>query len=444
MTPHPVPHPVPHPTPPRISRPTANDDAAPRGGAGLVVGASPLRPLLSHLPRIGRVARRRAPGSAPGMTVEQLRAMSVDTEPGEVTCIDFSPERVEVTPVEDPFAFLAEHRPPWVRVRWVNVVGLSDTRLIQAMQAKYHLHPLAVEDVIHVPQRPKAEVYQAQAAPGEGAEGSDGGGGGGGGGGRFERQLFIVSRMLQLKSVDQAGDVGGGGKERVDAEQVSIFLGRQTVLTIQERPGDVFNPIRERVRTRGSKLRTHAADFLVYALLDAMVDHGYPILEHLATQLNELDAIVYDTKDVDFPRRVHGIKLAVMELQRELWPMQTLVGDLLRLEGEVFEPETRTHLRDVSDHVAQLLDLLRSYRDVATSIAETYTAEQGQRMNEVMKVLTMVAAIFIPISFLAGVFGMNFDDMPYLHDPAAFKFFCIACVSLAGGMAWWFKRKGWW
>ena len=391
-------------------------------GAVVDVGTAPVRlglAGLEALPRIGRAGRRRMPGSAPGMTVEQLRAMSIDSEPAEVTCIDYSPERVERTAVEEPFSFFAESRPDWVRVRWVNVVGLSDTRLIQAMQAKYELHPLAVEDVMHVPQRPKAEVYE--------------------GTGRFDRQLFIVARMLQLK-----GGGPGANLQRVDAEQVSIFLGRETVLTIQERPGDVFEPIRERVRTRGSKLRGHGADFLVYAMLDAMVDHGYPILEHLATQLNELDAIVYDTQDPGFPRRVHTVKLAVMELQRELWPMQTLVQDLLRLEQDVFEPETRTHLRDVSDHVAQLLDLLRSYRDVAASVAESYTAEQGQRMNEVMKILTMVAAIFIPISFLAGVFGMNFDDMPGLHHPAAFVFFCVACVTIAGGMAWWFKRKGWW
>lgn len=393
------------------------------GAVGGAVGAAITSPLrLTLRPRqVRRPTAHRQVGAPPGVTPDQLRRLSLDAEPAHVSVFDYSPDRVEVQEVLDPLEFFTLPRPDWTAVRWVNICGLEDLRLISAIQQGYALHPLAVEDVLHLPQRPKAERYEST--------------------GEFAHQLFIVVRMIRLV-----------GNALAD-EQVSIFLGTHTVLTIQERVGDVFDPVRARIRTAGSMLRSGGADFLVYALLDTTVDHVFPILDRIGTRLDELDLHLYedarhaagvDVGEADFLREVHALKGQLMLLRRDLTPLQAVIAHLLRPEEDPLSDQTRTYLRDVADHVAHARDLADTYLDLSNSLLQAHMAAVSNRMNEVMKVLTMIAAVFIPISFLAGVFGMNFDNIPGLHSRNAFAFFCLSCLTLAGGMAWWFRRRGWW
>jgi magnesium transporter len=336
------------------------------------------------------------------------------TSPGlvRVTCIDYGREQVLVQEVLDLDDFLARHRPEWSAVRWIDVDGLSDPGVVKGLATKYRLHPLAIEDVLHVGQRPKVDPYPA--------------------GDELQARLFIVGRMVRM--------VG----ERLHSEQVSIFLGQKTVLTFQEQTGgDVWDPIRQRLATRGSRLRGADASFLVYSLLDAIVDQCFPILEQYGDRLEVLEDQVLERPDHETIREVRLAKRELLLLRHAVWPMREVIGSLQREPHECLSDETRVYLRDVYDHLVQIIDIVGGYREVATGLNETYMTAMGNRLNEVMKLLTIVGTIFIPITFLAGVYGMNFHHMPELETRWAYPAFWVACIALAGGMLAWLNRRGW-
>jgi len=367
---------------------------------------------LTHL-KVPRL-RKGKPGTAPGIEHDKAPTHTVTEKPPQpvtVGCIDFSKERVESHTVTDTAAFLARHREDWVHVRWVNVVGLHDLDLIRDIGKKYRLHPLALEDMVHVPQRAKAESYEADSEHGA--------------------RLFIVLQMLQL--VDGT----------LDAEQVSVFLGHNTVITFQQRTGDVWGPIRDRVQQSGSRLRQNDASFLMYALLDAVVDHCFPLIESYGDRLEDIELEVLSDPRPTTIHQVHVIKREMLLFRRQVWPMREMIGNLVREPHECLSPTTVTYLRDVQDHAVQVLDILETYREIATGLADSYMSSISNRMNEVMKVLTIIASLFIPVSFLAGVFGMNFDDLPLLHSRWGFGIFCVLCVGSIGGMLFWFRSRDW-
>jgi len=360
-----------------------------------------------HIPR----PRRARPGSRPGMTAEQLGQMEVSDEKVDVTCIDYCPAWSKRHEVEDLGAFLAEPPPPDLTVRWIDIGGVSNPRLIQSLVEKYDLHPLAVEDVMNIPQRPKMELFN---------ENSD-----------EPTRAFIVARMVRPAD------------DQVERQQVSIFLGQGIVITIQEHTDDVWDPIRERIDLPTSRLRNQDASYLVYTLLDAVVDHCYPILEKYSERLEVLEDRVMDARDVKIVHEIYSIKRELMLLARLLWPMRELVNTLVRDECDCISEHTRLFMRDVYDHVVQVLEMLETYRDVAGGLADTYHTIMGNRMNEVMKVLTIFATIFIPITFVAGVYGMNFDHIPELHFKWSYAIFWAICISIAGGMLIWFRKRKW-
>lgn len=352
------------------------------------------------------------PGARPGLAPEDLARLPTTPGGARVTCVDFSPERVESREVADLPSFLAEHRPAWSAVRWIDVAGLTDLGAIEALARKYNLHPLAVEDVLHVPQRPKCEAYPAQ--------------------GELQARLFVVARVLGLS--------GGALAE----EQVSLFVGHSTVLTFREgRAEELWGAIRRRLGSAGSKVREHDASYLAYSLLDAIVDRWFPLLEEIGDRLEQLEDEVLEKPTREAVAKVHVLRRQLLVLRHAAWPMREVIASLQREPHECLSETTRTYLRDVHDHIVQVIEMIEAYREVVSSVQETFMTATSNRMNEVMKVLTVVGTIFIPITFLAGVYGMNFRHMPELESSWTYPAFWILCAAITGGMLAWMRRRGW-
>jgi magnesium transporter len=356
--------------------------------------------------------RTTTPGAAPGIEHDEIRSLTGQPGPVCITCIDYAPENVSKQEVSDLPGFLDHHRPYWSVVRWINIDGLTDMQAIHTIATKYELHPLAVEDLLHVTQRPKIESY--------GGEGSE-----------VRSRLFIVTRMLEM--VDN----------NLHQEQVSIFLGHNTVLTFQESPGDVWDPIRKRIETRGSRLRGNDASFLVYSLLDAIVDRCFPILETYSDRAEELEKLILERASRSTINDIHKLKRDLLLMRWAIWPMREVVAILKREEHECVGDTTRVYLGDLYDHVIQIIDIIETYREIASDLTETYMSSISNRMNEIMKVLTLIGTIFIPLTFLAGVYGMNFHYFPELGQVWAYPAFWLVCVVVTVVMLLFFRRRGW-
>ncbi len=372
------------------------------------LGDDPDMPVASssRLPKIQEMT----PGAASGIEHHELTQRAGTTARVAVTCTDYSPDRVQVEQVADVADFIKRHRPQWSMVRWINIDGLTDMDVVRAFAEKYGLHPLAIEDVIQIPQRPKAEDYP--------------------GSGDHQARLFVISRMLEL--------VDG----HLHSEQISFFLGRKTLLTFQQDQGDVWDSIRQRINVKGSRLRQNDVSFLLYALLDAIIDQCFPILEFFSDQLEDMEDLVLTSGSTETIQRIHTLKRELLLLRRSIWPMREVINSLQREPHECMSDVTRTYLRDVYDNCVQIIDLLETYREFATGLTETYMSAISIRMNEIMKVLTIMGTIFIPLTFLAGVYGMNMP-IPENQSPWAYPVFWLVCFVTAGGMLLWFKRRHW-
>jgi magnesium transporter len=322
-------------------------------------------------------------GASPGIEHEDIVKLPDGSAPVYVTCIDYGPSRAQQQRIEDIEDFLVRHRPEWSVVRWINVDGLSNMSVIHALATKYELHPLAVEDLLHLRQRAKVESY--------GGDDTD-----------LRARLFIVVRMLELQD------------ERLCSDQISMFLGHSTVLTFQQEAGDVWDPIRQRIETKGSRLRTSDASFLAYSLLDAIVDQVFPILEHYGERMDALEMAILDSPQHDSLDKIHEIKRDLLLLRSVAWPVRELVLTLQRDPHECVSDATRVYLRDLYDHAVQMIEIVETYRERASDLTDSYMSGVSNRMNEIMKVLTIFSTIFIPLTFLAGVYGMNFTHFPEL------------------------------
>ena len=351
-------------------------------------------------------------GASPGIEHDEIVKLPDGPTPVLVTCIDYGPSHAERERIEDLDDFLARHRPEWSVVRWINVDGLSNMSVIHALATKYELHPLAVEDLLHLRQRAKVESYG----------GDDTG---------LRARLFIVVRMLELQD------------ERLCSDQISMFLGHSTVLTFQQEPGDVWDPIRQRIQTKGSRLRTSDASFLAYSLLDAIVDQVFPILEHYGERMDALEMAILDSPQHDSLDKIHEIKRDLLLLRSVAWPVRELVLTLQRDTHECVSDATRVYLRDLYDHAVQMIEIVETYRERASDLTDSYMSGVSNRMNEIMKVLTIFSTIFIPLTFLAGVYGMNFRHFPELDLGFAYPAFWILSAVAAGVMLLFFRRKGW-
>ncbi len=354
--------------------------------------------------------KKSKPGTPAGIELHELDHMAAVARSVRLTCIDYAPGQIQANHITDLDAFIQTHRPAWTTVRWIHVTGLTDTQTIKALAQKYELHPLAVEDMFHVPQRPKVESYEGQS--------------------EHRARIFVIARMIQLVN------------QHLRSQQISLFLGRDTVLTFQEGDDDIWKPVRHRLHTEGTRLRNADASFLFYTLIDAIVDHCFPVLEYYGDQLDTLEASVLSTPEPLQLEHIHAMRRELLLLRREIWPMREVVNFLQRDANEHLSHLTRTYMRDVYDHTIQILDIVETYREMATGIAETYLSSVNNRLNEVMKVLAVFASIFIPLNFLASVFGMNFTSMP-LHHPWLFPAFWIVCGAIALAMLLWFRARKW-
>jgi len=288
---------------------------------------------------------------------------------------------------------------------WVAVAGIGDIEAIRRIGELFQLHRLALEDVAHTHQRPKLEDYP-------------------------EHQ-FLVLRVL---------DSAHPG----ETEQMCMFLGDDFVLTFEEHPGDCFEPVRHRLRDPSSRLRKNGADYLAYALVDAVVDAYFPAMESLGDRLEVVEeAVVAGSAAAEVVRELHRARRELLVARRALWPLREVMSALMRADSARVTSDTRVYLRDVHDHVVQLLDLLENYRELGASLTELHLASASIRLNEVMKVLTLIATIFIPLTFLVGLYGMNFDHMPELHWRYSYPALLALMFGIAIGMLWWFRRRGW-
>ncbi len=352
------------------------------------------------------------PGAAPGVEHDEIAALP--SSPGQVlvTCVDYCPSQVAERKIDDLDSFLDRHRPPWVIVRWINVDGLSDMGVMRALATKYELHPLAIEDLLNLSDRPKLEPY--------GGEDSE-----------LRARLFIVARALELKD------------GRLVSHQISLFLGHNTVLTFRETASDVWGHVQQRLRIKGSRLRSHDASFLVHSLLDAIVDRCFPILEHYGNQMAQIESALLEGAQPEARARINDIKQDMLLLRWVMWPMREMVSQLQREPHECVSDDTRVYLRDLHDHVVQIIEINEIFRERASDLSDSYLSAVSNHTNQIMKVLTVIGTIFIPLTFLAGVYGMNFRHFPELSQTWAYPAFWVICVLVGVTMLALFRRKGW-
>lgn len=347
------------------------------------------------------------PGSMPGtLTIE------ADASPPVIFLIDYNETkavRIKINEPEDCLPYLDTES-----VSWVDVEGLGSENVLRRIGEVFKLHPLVLEDVVNVPQRPKIDEY--------------------------EDQVLFIARMVTPK------DSGRGFL----AEQVSLILGKHYLLTVQEEPDyDCFGPVRERIRLGKGTIRQHQADYLAYSLIDAIIDGFFPVLEDYGEALEELEDEVVANPNRQSLEKIHRIKRELLSLRRAIWPQRDAINSLIRDCNHLISDEVRVYLRDCYDHTVQVIDMVETYREVASSLMDVYVSSVGNRMNEVMKFLTIVSTIFIPLTFIAGVYGMNFDTdvSPWNMPELKWYWGYPACILVMGGIATWlilyFKRKGW-
>lgn len=347
------------------------------------------------------------PGSVPGT----LR-LAVDALPPTIIVIDYNEAnatRKQVTMPEACMPYLDNGS-----VSWVDVLGLGNQETWRQMNQVFKLHPLALEDVVNVPQRPKVEEY--------------------------EDHLVMISRMV-IPREDTTGFY---------SEQVSLILGKHYLLTVQEESEhDCFGPVRDRIRANKGIIRKQGADYLAYVLLDAIIDGFFPVLEDYGELIEELEDEVVVNPTRQTLEKIHQVKRELLTLRRAIWPQRDAINSLIRDGSDLISADVRVYLRDCYDHTIQVLDMVETYRELASSLMDVYLSSLSNRMNEVMKFLTVISTIFIPLTFIAGVYGMNFDreksplNMPELSWYWGYPACWALMIAISCGLVYSFWRRGW-
>ena len=350
-----------------------------------------------------RRKRYHPPGTQPGTL--SAHAEAGDT-PVRATAFRYDAggcEERTVSPAEIPSL-----APPAGGVLWLDVSGLSDPSAVRAIGDRFGIHPLALEDVLNVPQRSKVEWYGDC--------------------------LLVVLREVRFPD---------------PPEQVSFFLADRVVVSFQERPGDSFEPVRERLRQGKGRIRAEEADFLLYSLCDAVLDAFFPTLERLGDEVEEMEERLLISPVPETFVAIRRLKRALLEVRHAVWPARDALNLLLIEEHALIRPGTKVFFRDCYDHTIQLMDMVETFREMASGLVDEYMSAVSNRMNEIMKVLTVVATIFIPLTFIAGVYGMNFDtkaspwNMPELTWAYGYPALLLLMAAVAGGMLCYFRRKRW-
>ena len=353
--------------------------------------------------RLLNVGARNAPGSEPGQMMVTEHA-----QPTRMTLMAWHGavlEELQPQSVDQLVEIAARSD-----VAWIDVEGLADLETLQLLGDAFGIHPLVLEDITGVHSRPKLD--------------------------RYEDKLYIVARMAQVHDDD------------VLAEQLSIFLAGNVVLTFQEGlEGDSFDPVRRRIRSGTDSLLTSGADFLMYSLLDAVIDGYFPVLEAFGERIEELEDELLRSPASQLMGQIHGIKRGMLASRRAVWPLREVLTSLMRDESGLIAPATRTYFFDAYDHCVQVIDLIETYRELASGLVDLYLSSMSNRMNEVMKVLTVITSIFIPLSFVVGFYGMNFAghplSMPELHWKYGYPYVITLMVVIFVVQLIFFRHRGW-
>lgn len=298
-------------------------------------------------------------------------------------------------------------------ITWINVDGLHDIETIDRLGRHFGLHPLILEDILNTGQRPKYEY--------------------------FTDHIFVVLKMLLFDEK----------RSEITSEQVSILIGPDFVISFQEKRGDLFEPVRDRIRKARGRIRVSGADYLAYALLDAIVDGYFFILERISENIERVEEGLVASPAPETLEIIYGLKKDVVFLRKSVWPLREVISGLEREESELFHVSTRPFLRDLYDHTIQVIDTVETFRDMTSGMLDIYLSSVSNRMNEVMKVLTIIATIFIPVTFVAGIYGMNFNtgisgiNMPELNWRFGYLFAWCLMAAIAGTMLIYFRRKKW-
>jgi magnesium transporter len=351
--------------------------------------------------------RYHPPGTSPGTLIAKAEAEQV---PVTIGLLDYT----DTEYTEKAVISAAECRPYLERptTTWIHVEGDPTPDTLRELGEMFRLHPLALEDVLNTGQRSKAES--------------------------FDGQLFIVMHLPVMNGA------------RVTVEQVSIFAGEDYVVSFHCGRSDPFEPVRRRVRRRGGKIRARHADYLLYALLDVIIDEGFPVLEEFGNQLERLEDELLGTPGDETLKTLHTLKRELLLLRRMLWPQREVLNTMVRDRPLAISPDISLYLRDCYDHTIQIMDLLETYRDMTATMLDVYLSSISHRLNEIMRVLTVIATIFIPLTFIVGVYGMNFGDrsdspwaMPELNWYYGYPLLWLIMFAIGGGMVLVFRRKKW-
>ncbi|MCZ8192327.1 MAG: magnesium/cobalt transporter CorA [Microcystis sp. LE19-338.1B] len=341
------------------------------------------------------------PGSEPGTLI-----IEPDAKPSRIILIDYDEDnavrKVDITP---------NACAPYIgtnTVSWMDIQGLGSETVLKQVGEIFNLHPLLLEDVVNVPQRPKLEDYN--------------------------NQLLVISQMVRLKE-DESG---------FDTEQVSFVLGKRYLLSFQEEElQDCFEIVRDRIRASQGRVRKSGADYLTYLLLDTIIDGYFPVVEHYEDRIEALEDMIISNPDRDTMQEIYDVRRELLALRRLIWPMRNVLHLLMRDHHGIVSDEVQIYFRDSYDHVIQILEIIEAYRELAASLMDVYMSTMGNKLNEIMKFLTVISTIFIPLTFIVGVYGMNFENMPELKGEWSYFMVWLVMLAVAGGLIFYFWRKGW-
>ena len=342
------------------------------------------------------------PGLAPGTLVH---VGEKKVEKVRIRIIDYDEEKLEERELESvDECFPYADKPT---VTWINIDGLHEVEVIEKIGKNFDLHPLVLEDIVHTGQRPKMEEY--------------------------EGYIFLITKMLSYDEVE----------DKLRTEQFSLILGPNYIITFQEEVGDVFEMVRERLRKGKGRIRKLPPDYLAYALIDAVVDHYFLVLEKIGERVESLEEELVTNPNPETLQTIHHLKRELIFLRKSVWPMRELIGGLERGESSLVGEKTTVFLRDVYDHTIQVIDTVETLRDIVSGMLDVYLSSLSNKMNEVMKVLTIIATIFIPLTFIAGIYGMNFEFMPELKWHWGYPIVWVIIIAIAVIMLFYFRRKRW-
>jgi len=326
-----------------------------------------------------------------------------EAAPTRISIIDYDLDAVREigdATVEDACRFMQADS-----VTWINVSGIHDTAVIRSIGDAFHLHPLVQEDIVNTEHRPKVDDY--------------------------DDYLFIVAKMVAVR----AGET--------QMEQLSMVVGNRYVICFQEKAGDVFDPVRARINKAKGRIRRADADYLAYALLDMVVDHYYGVFEQLGETIENLQERVIEAPDSEILAEIQDCRHQVVHLRRTIWPLREVVSSLLKQDSGLIGDDVGVYFKDVYDHTIQAVDTLETYRDLIAGVFDIYLSSVSQKMNQVMKVLTIIATLFIPLTFVAGIYGMNFQYMPELAWQWSYPVFWVVVLMILAVMLFLFKRNDW-